>query len=60
MPALTRKDKFEISHLQYADDTIFVVDGSKENTIAIGQLPMNFELLSSLKVNFDKSSVYGI
>lgn len=47
----------EISHIQYADDIVFVVEGIKENTRVLRWLLENFELLSGLSVNFDKSSV---
>lgn len=50
----------EISHIQYADDTVFIVDGCKENAIALKMLLKNFERLSGLEVNFDKSCVFGI
>lgn len=39
------RNKVEISHLQYADDTLFVVDGKLENTVALKQLLKNFEAL---------------
>lgn len=50
----------QVSHIQYADDTLFVVDGSRGNAEAIKWLLKNFELVSSLEVNFDKSSAYGV
>lgn len=54
------KDKVVVSHLQYADDTIFTLEGSVDNARALKQLLQNFESISGLAVNFDKSSVYGI
>lgn len=54
------RDKVAISHIQYTDDTAFVVEGNKENAVALKWLLKNFELLSGLKVNFEKSSVFGI
>lgn len=49
-----------LSHLQYADDTIFTLEGSVENAKALKHLLLNFESISGLAVNFDKSSVFGI
>lgn len=54
------RDKIVVSHLQYADDTIFAVEGNVENAKAIKQLLCNFEILSGLSVNYDKSCVYGV
>lgn len=49
-----------VSHLQYADDTIFSIEGIEPNTKAVKWLLLFFEVLSGLSVNFDKSYVYGI
>ncbi|XP_071740916.1 uncharacterized protein [Rutidosis leptorrhynchoides] len=53
-------DNITVSHLQYADDTIIIGKWNKlevRNTIKILK---NFENLSGLKVNLNKSCVYGI
>lgn len=50
----------KVSHLQYADDTLFVLNGNKENAETLRWLLKNFELVSGLEVNFDKSCVYGV
>ncbi|KAL8480022.1 hypothetical protein ACS0TY_026816 [Phlomoides rotata] len=49
-----------ISHLQYADDTIFLCDGGIENLVIIKRILQLFELASDLKVNFGKSKIYGM
>ncbi|XP_071694663.1 uncharacterized protein [Rutidosis leptorrhynchoides] len=53
-------DKILISHLQYADDTLFLGEWSRENAYSIRNLLICFELASGLKVNFQKSCLYGV
>ncbi|XP_071687637.1 uncharacterized protein [Rutidosis leptorrhynchoides] len=53
-------DEIVISHLQYADDTIFFGEWSKRNSKNIAKLLKCFENISGLKVNLKKSSLYGI
>ncbi|XP_071713654.1 uncharacterized protein [Rutidosis leptorrhynchoides] len=53
-------DKVLVSHLQYADDTIFMGECSRANARSLQNLLKCFELASGLKVNFHKSCVYGI
>lgn len=53
-------DKVVISHLQYADDTIFICSDAERNIKSIKYLLRIFKLLSGLKVNFHKSNLYGI
>ncbi|XP_071727978.1 uncharacterized protein [Rutidosis leptorrhynchoides] len=53
-------DKVLVFHLQYADDTIFFEEWSRRNVNSLGNLLKCFELASGLKVNFQKSSVFGI
>ncbi|XP_071700296.1 uncharacterized protein [Rutidosis leptorrhynchoides] len=53
-------DKILVSHLQYADDTIFIGDWSRSNAYSIRNLLKCFELASGLKLNFQKSCLYGI
>lgn len=50
----------QISHVQYADDTMFIVDRGKENASAIRWILKNFELASGLSVNFDKCWAFGV
>ncbi|GAU27881.1 hypothetical protein TSUD_159750 [Trifolium subterraneum] len=49
-----------MSHLQYADDTIFVGEACVENLWTTKAILRWFELISGLKVNFFKSKLYGI
>ncbi|KAL8487739.1 hypothetical protein ACS0TY_024170 [Phlomoides rotata] len=58
--ATVGKDKVNISHLQYADDTIFICSGKSENVMVIKRILRWFEMISGLKVNFDKSALWGI
>ncbi|XP_071731598.1 uncharacterized protein [Rutidosis leptorrhynchoides] len=53
-------DKVTISHLQYADDTIFFGEWSNSNASNLIKILKCFELASGLKVNFLKSCLYGI
>ncbi|XP_071741061.1 uncharacterized protein [Rutidosis leptorrhynchoides] len=53
-------DKVVISHLQYADDTIFFGDLSMSNARNLIYILKCFELASGLKVNFHKSCLYGV
>ncbi|XP_071729150.1 uncharacterized protein [Rutidosis leptorrhynchoides] len=54
------KDKVVISHLQYADDTIFFGEWSRRNARNLMYLLECFELASGLKVNYNKSQLFGI
>ncbi|GAU10016.1 hypothetical protein TSUD_288060 [Trifolium subterraneum] len=49
-----------VSHLQYADDTLFIGEASMENLWYLKAILRSFELASGLKVNFYKSSIMGI
>ncbi|GKC78488.1 kinase-like domain, beta-lactamase/transpeptidase-like protein [Tanacetum coccineum] len=49
-----------VSHLQYADDTIFIGEWNKENTISLMCILECFEEVSGLRINFNKSKLYGI
>ncbi|XP_071728751.1 uncharacterized protein [Rutidosis leptorrhynchoides] len=53
-------DKVLVSHLQYADDTIFFGEWSRINALNLRNTLKCFELSSGLKVNFQKSCVYGV
>ncbi|XP_071708911.1 uncharacterized protein [Rutidosis leptorrhynchoides] len=53
-------EKIVVSHLQYADDTIFLGEWSKLNIEHLQNLLKCFELASGLKVNFQKSCMYGV
>ncbi|GJX78798.1 reverse transcriptase domain, reverse transcriptase zinc-binding domain protein [Tanacetum coccineum] len=49
-----------VSHLQYADDTIFFEEWSKENAKSLMCILKCFEEVSGLRINFKKSKIYGI
>ncbi|XP_071699108.1 uncharacterized protein [Rutidosis leptorrhynchoides] len=54
------KDKVKLSHLQFADDTIFVGEWHNQNFCNLMKVLKCFENLSGLKVNFHKSVLYGL
>lgn len=47
-------------HLQYADDTICICLGKLQFDSSIKYLLRNIEIISGLKVNFDKCSIVGV
>ncbi|GJV67326.1 reverse transcriptase domain, reverse transcriptase zinc-binding domain protein [Tanacetum coccineum] len=49
-----------LSHLQYADDTIFFGEWSKENANSLLCIIRCFEEVSGLRINYNKSKLYGI
>lgn len=49
-----------ISHLQYADDAIFCGDWSIQNARNLIRILKCFELATGLKVNLNKSKLFGI
>ncbi|XP_071694722.1 uncharacterized protein [Rutidosis leptorrhynchoides] len=53
-------DKVVISHLQYADDKIFFEEWGRSNTLSLKNILKCFDLSSSLKVNFQKSCLFGV
>ncbi|XP_071707923.1 uncharacterized protein [Rutidosis leptorrhynchoides] len=54
------KDKVPISHLQYADDTLFFGSWSLDNIENLMKLLKCFELCSGLKINYNKSNPFGV
>jgi hypothetical protein len=52
--------RLSISHIQYADDTLFLGEPSVQNLWTIKTILRCFELASVLKVNFFKSSIMGV
>jgi hypothetical protein len=46
-----------VSHLQYADDTMILIQNSQEGLTNLKFLLVCFELLSGMKINFHKSEV---
>ncbi|OMO91306.1 reverse transcriptase [Corchorus capsularis] len=49
-----------ISHLQYADDTVIFCEPCIEQIRNVKNVLICFQLVSGLKVNFNKSRLYGI
>ncbi|GJR39359.1 reverse transcriptase domain, reverse transcriptase zinc-binding domain protein [Tanacetum coccineum] len=49
-----------VSHLQYADDTIFLGEWDKENAKNLMCILKCFERVLGLKVNLNKSRLYGV
>ncbi|GKV46217.1 hypothetical protein SLEP1_g53216 [Rubroshorea leprosula] len=49
-----------VSHLQFADDTIFFREASEDNIGVIKSIMITFELVSGLKINFGKSQLMGV
>lgn len=50
----------QITHLQFADDTLFFCPGDIKQLLNIKKVLMLFHLISGLTVNFHKSYVYGV
>lgn len=50
----------EVNLLQFADDTIMVEDGSSDNLWSMKAIIRGFEMMSGLKINFNKSKLYEI
>jgi hypothetical protein len=46
-----------VTHLQYADDTMIMVEGSELDIANLKFLLLCFETMLGLKINFDKSEV---
>ncbi|GJZ71682.1 hypothetical protein Tco_0635533 [Tanacetum coccineum] len=53
-------NKAIVSHLQYANDTIFFGEWSKENAKSLMCILKCFEEVSGLRVNYNKSKIYGV
>ncbi|XP_016164511.1 uncharacterized protein LOC107607036 [Arachis ipaensis] len=59
-PLLVGRDNIELSHLQFADDTILFCPQDTETLVNYKRLLRCFELMSGLSINFDKSSIISI
>lgn len=46
--------------MQFADDTIIIGDGSWSNLWAINSILRGFEMAYGLRINMNKSKLYGI
>lgn len=53
-------EKVKVSHLQYPDDTIFNMSVSSQNAWAMRRILRNSELLSGLKINYNKYCLMGL
>ncbi|XP_016207262.1 uncharacterized protein LOC107647723 [Arachis ipaensis] len=59
-PLLVGRDHIELSHLQFADDTILFCPPEDETIKNYKRLLRCFELMSGLSINFEKSSLISI
>jgi hypothetical protein len=57
---LVGSNPVEITHLQYADDTLCIGEASVENLWTLKAILRGFEMASGLKVNFWKSGLIGV
>lgn len=55
-----RDRSLDVSHLQFADDTLIVGNKRWVNVIAMCAVVFLFEAMSGLKVNFQKSELVGV
>ncbi|XP_016172720.1 uncharacterized protein LOC107615123 [Arachis ipaensis] len=55
-----RGDHIELSHLQFADDTILFCPPETETIVNYKRLLRYFELMSGLSINFDKSNLISV
>ncbi|RVW38032.1 LINE-1 retrotransposable element ORF2 protein [Vitis vinifera] len=54
------RNRTRVSHLQFADDTIFFSSSREEDMMTLKNVLLVFGHISGLKVNLDKSNIYGI
>ena len=54
------RNRTRVSHLQFADDTIFFSNSCAEELQTLKSLLLVFGQISGLKVNLDKSNLFGI
>ncbi|WKA03651.1 hypothetical protein VitviT2T_021750 [Vitis vinifera] len=54
------RNRCRVSHLQFADDTILFASSSEEELQTLKSLLLLFGQVSGLKVNLDKSNLFGI
>lgn len=53
-------NQLELSHLQFVDDTLFLGEWSLNYALNLIALLQNFELVSGLKINLQKSCVFCV
>ncbi|XP_057756422.1 uncharacterized protein LOC130975688 [Arachis stenosperma] len=59
-PLLVGRDNIELSHLQFADDTILFCPPKEETIKNYKRLLRCFDLMSGLSINFEKSSLIPV
>ncbi|XP_057733852.1 uncharacterized protein LOC130949032 [Arachis stenosperma] len=59
-PLLVGRDKIELSHLQFADDTILFCPPEEETIRNYKRLLRCFEMMSGLSINFEKSNLIPV
>ncbi|KAK2356246.1 hypothetical protein QL285_093594 [Trifolium repens] len=59
-PFKVGSENLPVSHLQYADETVFIGEANVENLWTMKAMLRGFELASGLKVNFWKSCLMGV
>ena len=52
--------EYPISHLFFADDAIYIGEWSLDNVLNLTNILRVFEKISGLKVNMDKSALFGV
>jgi hypothetical protein len=60
VPFKVGRGEMPVSHLQYADDTVFIGEATVDNLWAMKAILRGFEAVSGLKVNFWKSCLVGV
>ncbi|XP_063941514.1 uncharacterized protein LOC135149664 [Daucus carota subsp. sativus] len=53
------EDSKEITHLQYADDTIVFLDGTVDSARGVKKVLQCFQVLTGLKINYCKSEIFS-
>ena len=54
------RNRTRVSHLQFANDTIFFSSTREEDMLTLKSVLLVFRHIFGLKVNLDKSNTYGI
>jgi hypothetical protein len=49
-----------LTHLQYADDTLFFLDFSEQSIVTMKFLLYCYEAMSGLKINYEKSELFVV
>lgn len=53
-------NSMEISHLQYADDTLIFCDADKDQLTMLRVIFILFEATSGLNINWNKSDIFPV